>query len=106
GAGDLSWTQPEFDDSTWLSATLGFGYDVAEPGQPIADPEDVTAPGDGIIPTSGNSPGNEGPEMAIDDSTATKYLNFDELNAGITVTPSTGDSVVVGLRLTSANDAP
>src|SRR5204863_6476736 len=34
-----------------------------------------------------------------------KYLNFDKLNAGFTVTPSAGDTVVTGLRLTSANDA-
>lgn len=70
------------------------------------EPEDVTRPGDVIVPTSSNSPGNEGAENAIDNSTATKYLNFDKLNAGVTITPSAGDTVVVGLRLTSANDAP
>ena len=36
----------------------------------------------------------------------TKYLNFDQLNTGFTVTPAIGLSVVQCLTLTSANDAP
>jgi hypothetical protein len=84
------------------------GYDRPQPGQTntTVEPEDVTQPGDFIVPTSSNSPGNEGAENAIDNTPVTKYLNFDKLNAGITITPSAGDTVVVGLRLTSANDAP
>lgn len=102
----LTWTERMFDDTLWTPVTLGIGYD--RPGQTnvTIDPEDVTAPGDPVIPTSSNSPGNETSENAIDNTSATKYLNFDKLNAGFTVTPSVGETVVVGLRLTSANDAP
>ncbi len=66
---------------------------------------DVTQPGDPIVPTSNNSPGAEGVANAIDNQ-PTKYLNFDRLNTGFTVTPSQGASILDGLSLTSANDAP
>lgn len=65
----------------------------------------ITTPGDPIVATSNNSPGSEGVANAIDNQ-PTKYLNFDELNTGFTVTPSLGLSIVDGLSLTSANDAP
>src|SRR5438552_16199869 len=65
---------------------------------------DVTQPGDPIVPSSNNSPGSEGVANAID-NTANKYLNFDIVNTGFTVTPSVGLSVVQCLTLTSANDA-
>ncbi len=104
----LTWTQPVFNDSGWTPVTLGVGYDRPLPGQTnqAVEPEDVTKPGDVVEPTSNNSPGNETSENAIDNTSATKYLNFDKLNAGFTVTPSAGDTVVTGLRFTSANDAP
>ncbi len=104
----LNWTQPGFNDSTWTPVTLGVGYDRPQTGQTntTSEPEDVTQAGDSIIPTSNNSPGNETSENVIDNTSATKYLNFDKLNAGFTVTPTAGDSVVTGLRFTSANDAP
>lgn len=51
---------------------------------------DVVSPGDALIPSSVNSPSNEGPANAIDNDPGTKYLNFDELNTGFTVTPNTG----------------
>src|ERR1051325_10051356 len=66
---------------------------------------DITQPGDPIVPTSNNSPGSEGVANAIDNQ-PTKYLNFDKLNTGFTVTPKVGLSVVQCLTLTSANDAP
>ncbi len=72
-------------------------------------PQDVTQPGDPIVATSSNSPGSEGVANAIDNKT-TKYLNFDgknnEVATGFTVTPSVGKTVVTGLTLQSANDAP
>lgn len=74
-------------------------------GFPTSLLRDVTRPGDRIIPTSGNSPGSEGVMNAIDDQ-PTKYLNFDRLNTGFAVTPSSGPSLVNGITLTSANDAP
>lgn len=66
---------------------------------------DVTTPGDPIVASSNNSPGSEGVANAIDNQ-PTKYLNFDELNTGFTVTPRVGGTILIGLSLTSANDAP
>lgn len=102
------WIQSNFDHAAWTMVTPGIGYDRPGPGQTnvTIEPEDVTRPGDLVIPTSSNSPGNETSENAIDNTSTTKYLNFDRVNAGLTVTPSAGDTVVTGLRFTSANDAP
>lgn len=66
----------------------------------------LTRPGDTIVATSNNSPGSEGVANAIDNRHSTKYLNFDRLNTGFTVTPAIGTTIVRGLQLTSANDAP
>ncbi len=71
----------------------------------VLAPTDVTVPGDPIVASSTMSPGSEGVANAIDDQ-PTKYLNFDKLNTGFTVTPNVGDTIVSGLVLTSANDAP
>ncbi|MDA0749972.1 MAG: hypothetical protein O2964_04600, partial [Verrucomicrobia bacterium] len=67
-------------------------------------PGDVTQPGDSIVASSDNSPGSEGVTNAIDNAD-TKYLNFDKVNTGFTVTPSVGLSQIIGLSLKSANDA-
>src|SRR2546427_11630783 len=77
--------------------------EVVLPG-PVAA-QDVTLPGDPIVPSSNNSPGSEGVANAIDNQ-PTKYLNFDKLNTGFTVSPRVGLTVVQCLTLTSANDAP
>ncbi len=74
-------------------------------GPVSAQLSDITQPSDPIVPTSNNSPGSEGAANAIDNQ-PTKYLNFDRLNTGFTVTPQVGLSVVQCLTLTSANDAP
>ncbi|MCI0538110.1 MAG: hypothetical protein L0Z50_23130 [Verrucomicrobiales bacterium] len=71
-------------------------------------PPDVTQPGDPVIASSANSPGSEGVANAID-GTNTKYLNFDsgtQKPAGFIVSPSIGRTVVTGLTMKSANDAP
>jgi len=70
----------------------------------LDEPEDITLPGDEVMPTSDNSPGGEQAPNAIDDNPSTKYLNFDKVDTGLTIT--TGGGVVTGLGLTSANDAP
>ena len=70
----------------------------------LSVPEDITLPGDEVVPTSDNSPGAERAPNAIDDNAFTKYLNFDKVDTGLTIT--TGGGVVTGLALTSANDAP
>ena len=56
------------------------------------------------IPTSNNSPSNEGPANAFDNNPYTKYLNFDKQNAGVTVQLNAG-RVVTSFKLTTANDA-
>ena len=64
---------------------------------------------------SNRSPAAEAVANVIDNKTTTKYLNFGDgtdNNApltgitGFTVTPSVGSTIVTGLGLTSANDAP
>jgi len=98
------WIAPGFDDSSWRWVDMALGYDRTP--APELPREDVTQPGDWIDPTSFNSPVNEEVDKAIDNDPHTKYLNFDKLNAGFTVAPASGPSVLTGLRLTSANDAP
>src|SRR5262245_54380124 len=68
----------------------------------------ITRPGDPVVPSSNNSPGSgaENSPNAIDNNVNTKYLNFDKLNTGFTVTPTMGSSVCRGITLVSANDAP
>ena len=66
----------------------------------------VLSANDTIEATSKNSPGAEGVAKVIDGATNTKYLNFDKLNTGFTVTPKSGSSVVTAISLTTANDAP
>src|SRR5688572_32248214 len=78
---------------------------VAFSGSLQAQLADVTQPGDPIVATSNNSPGSEGVANAIDNQ-PTKYLNFDRVNTGFTVSPRVGLTVVQCLSLTSANDAP
>jgi len=73
-------------------------------------PKDVTQPGDPIVASSSNSPGSEGAANAIDNTQA-KYLNFDQRTpnnppTGFAVAPSIGASTVIGMTITSANDAP
>ncbi|HOW67033.1 MAG TPA: PA14 domain-containing protein [Candidatus Paceibacterota bacterium] len=65
----------------------------------------VLAAGNTIAATSTNSPAAEQAPNAIDGDPSTKYLNFDKLNAGFTVTPAKA-STIRGIALTSANDAP
>lgn len=62
--------------------------------------------GDAITPSSTNSPAAERSPNVLDSNPATKYLNFDKLNAGFTVTPKLGPTVITGIQLTTANDAP
>jgi hypothetical protein len=71
----------------------------------VLSPQDVTRPGDPITASSDNSPVSSGAANAIDNQPP-EYRNFDKLDAGFTVTPSMGASVVVGLSMKSAADAP
>ncbi|MEY2409829.1 MAG: hypothetical protein QOF48_2499, partial [Verrucomicrobiota bacterium] len=59
-----------------------------------------------IIPTSFNSPAAQQAYHAMDNNTNSKYLNFDKLNTGFIVTPGGPATVVRGIRLATAGDAP
>ncbi len=113
------WILPEFDDRSWQQGVMGLGYareeDPSNEGnEPVVDPPsdepmvlaDVTFPSDVLKPTSTRSPAGEGVQGVIDNNADTKYLNFDKLNTGFTVQLSRSAVAVVGLILTSANDAP
>jgi len=103
------WTLPDFDDSLWIRVRMGLGYvrpsadNGPHPDRPL---EDATRPGDLILPTSFNSPATDAVANVIDNNLQTRYRNFDSANAGFMIIPSAGDSAIVGLRLTSANDVP
>lgn len=66
---------------------------------------DITTAGDFYSATSTNSPFGETGDKAFDNSIMTKYLNFDEFNAGLIIVPS-GNRVLQALTLISAEDAP
>jgi hypothetical protein len=78
------------------------------PGQ--AAQMDITLPGDFVrgVPDDGDWPAGESPGLALDDTVSTKFLHFKGAlqPAGLQVTPSVGATVVTGLTLTTANDAP
>lgn len=84
------------------------GVSIAMVGLALALPaaaQDIINPGDALTPSSANSPPGEPGPNAIDNVGGTKYLNFDELNTGFTVSPS-GAGVPTVLTLMTANDAP
>ncbi len=69
---------------------------------------DVTTPGDAVVglPNDGDWPAAEYPDLAVDNDVNTKYLHFKGgfTPSGIQVTP-VAPSRIIGLALTSANDA-
>ncbi|HYE31158.1 MAG TPA: immunoglobulin domain-containing protein [Methylomirabilota bacterium] len=80
----------------------------------LSSTPDITQVGDVTTGFGGTSPANEPVENAID-GTTTKYLNFgtDGNTAapfvgpvGLVITPAQGATVVTGIRLFTANDAP
>jgi hypothetical protein len=83
---------------TVRDAAAANGMQIAEVELLGTGGNELTQPGDLIGATSGTSPGGESVNNAIDNNTATKYLNFDKLNTGFVVTPS---SPVGPLTLTS-----
>ncbi|MSU84760.1 MAG: hypothetical protein EXS21_06540 [Pedosphaera sp.] len=69
-------------------------------------PGNVLSKDDTIVPSSSNHPGGEAAPKVIDGLSTTKYLNFDKVNTGFTVTPKAGASVISAMTITTANDAP
>jgi hypothetical protein len=63
---------------------------------------------DTVVASSANSPKDrdENAPNVLDGNSSTKYLNLDILNTGFTVTPKLGATVIIGISLTTANDAP
>jgi len=51
-------------------------------------------------------PTAENPQKLVDGLTSTKFLNFGKLDCGFSVTPIVGPSIVTGIILSTANDAP
>src|SRR5437660_593649 len=95
---------------SWPAAALTLGAFLAGTAYGQYLPGNVCRPGDPIVASSANSPASEGVANAIDGTTA-KYLNFDSAAAtfkpsGFAVTPSVGATVIVGLAMETANDAP
>lgn len=98
---------PDWKTKNWYASVF---FQMEEPNlySMVADTfemTDLTSPGDHIFATSGNIPAPEFVTNVIENK-ATKYLNFDKYNTGFTVTSTIGMSIVEGLRLMSANDAP
>lgn len=72
---------------------------------PVLSPTDFVIAIDSDAPLSlSNSPPAESAANAHDGSTATKYLNFGELDTGIVVTPFAGSTTIQSMLLYTAND--
>ena len=66
---------------------------------------DVSTANDPAVGSSMNFQATQEPWMATDDSLATKYVNYDQFNTGLTIYPS-GTNIVRALALTSADNFP
>ena len=97
-------------NNTMTTTNAGTGATAGAPPPPPAPvPTAIYNNSSGVyvtraIPTSTNSPSNEGPSNAFDNNPYTKYLNFDKQNAGVTIQLNAG-RVVTSFKLTTANDA-
>jgi hypothetical protein len=107
---DTSVSSTDLNNYTFASSTpLAAGQTAAPAGPPPPVPTAIYNNSSNVyvtraIPTSNNSPSNEGPSNAFDNNPNTKYLNFDKQNAGVTVQLNAG-RVVNSFKLTTANDA-
>jgi RNA polymerase sigma factor (sigma-70 family) len=83
---------------------------------PTSAAQDITQPGDLIFASSDDSRASEGVANAIDNDKNTKYLNHDSGRtgnqigtfspSGFAVQPALGPTVVTGMGIQCANDAP
>lgn len=67
---------------------------------------DVTAPGDPVTAVGGTSPAGQEPAKAIDNQTATKYVNSGGAGSGYEITPASGASIVNSLAFKTADNNP
>ena len=106
---DTSVSSTDLNNYTFASSTpLTAGQTAAPAGPPPPAPtaiymNNATVKIIRAIPTTNNSPGNEGPNNAFDNNASTKYLNFDKKNAGVTIQLNAGRAVT-GFTVTTAND--
>lgn len=83
---------------------------LLSPGLPIVGVAATPGSATSAIATVGtaagqnNYPAGEAPDLGIDNNTATKYLNFAEINTGFIVT-ATSPSQLTSFQFTTANDA-
>ena len=88
--------------------------DVTNPGDPVVGIAATVGSATSTLASVGtlggvnNYPAGEAPSFAIDNNTATKYLNFAKTGVGlITTLAANGPSAVVnGIRFSTANDSP
>ncbi|MEI9959952.1 MAG: hypothetical protein WDM76_02130 [Limisphaerales bacterium] len=66
---------------------------------------DLTSPTNTVQASSTNSPAGQEATQAIDNTAASKYLNFDKLNTGLVISTA-ATNIVRGLTLVSAEDVP
>jgi hypothetical protein len=95
-------------NNTMTTTNAGTGATAGTPTPPPPAPTAIYNSSSGVYitnhyPTSNNSPAGEGAANAFDNNPNTKYLNFDKMNAGVTVKLNAG-RVVTGFTLTTAND--
>lgn len=93
-------------NNTMTVTNAGTGATSGAPPAPAPTTITATSPTvyiTNFYPTSNNSPAGETADKAFDGDPATKYLNFDKQNAGVTVKLNSG-RVVTGFKLTTAND--
>ena len=87
-------------DVQFYSGADATGSSILSVGNPIIPVDATGAAG------SSRHPIAENPANLLDDNTATKYLNFGEVNSGFVVAPQSGASTAIGLQLWTANDQP
>ncbi|MBN1853016.1 MAG: lamin tail domain-containing protein [Pirellulales bacterium] len=120
------WTLASFDDSSWGTSDpdggtgVGFdaGDDTAPPipdggileggplGHDLTDPENDGILAGTITVGNPNSPANEEPHRALDNTTSTKWLSFAPAGTFYQFHFNTGPQLVTGYTITSANDSP
>jgi hypothetical protein len=93
------------DDIMQIGEVQFYDADNAGGNPILASANPILAINERTAPNS-SYPGGENPGNAIDQSSASKYLNFGRENSGIIVTNSGGPVTVQALGLTTANDWP
>jgi hypothetical protein len=90
----------QVSEAQFYSAADATGPGILAPANNIRAIDDPLGASQSSYPTP-----NETPAQAIDQNSATKYLNFGKENSGLIVTPGIA-AIVDGIQFTTANDAP